>query len=640
MNEDYIIMGTAGHIDHGKTALVRALTGSDTDRLQEEKERGISIDIGFAPFLLPGGQKVGIVDVPGHERFIKNMLAGAGGIDLIMLVIDAREGVMPQTREHLAILDLLAISSGVIVVTKVDLVDDEWLAMVHEEIRHDLRGSFLVDAPMLDVSSVTGYGLDTLKQTLQDLLPTVRKKSLQGSFRMPIDRVFTVSGFGTVVTGTVWRGSVQVGQTLTLLPVDESVRVRSLQVHGQATQQVVAGQRAAIAITGVRQVAKRGMTLYAQGTREKTRLVDVRIRVLDHAEVALTHRMRVRLYAGTDEVFGRVLLLGEQEELAAGEQGLAQIELEADLVIEPKDRFVLRTYSPMYTIGGGLVIDAHPSRLHRRHSVTVQKMLLIKEKGSIKDRLVAHLAQQPVYDVTALAREWDETGDALDQALQDLLLEGSVIYIVTVQAYLTASLWATFTTQTVQSMEEFYRKNRLERFMPKPTLLASLKPFLIDARLGEAIVLRLQETGILEVAGEKVRLQTHQIELTSVEQAIYDRVVSEMRSRLYDPPTIQEMESYFPGKDRIVKTILHLLEQDGEVVLIAPELYVSQAMVQEGKKGIAALSSEYDGFSVAQFRDALSTSRKFAVALLEYFDRQKLTKRVGDVRHYLGGETA
>ncbi len=639
MNEDYIILGTAGHIDHGKTALVRALTGSDTDRLQEEKERGISIDIGFAPFLLPGGQKVGIVDVPGHERFIKNMLAGAGGIDLILLVIDAREGVMPQTREHLAILDLLDISSGVIVVTKVDLVDDEWLSMVHEEIRHDLHGSFLADAPMVDVSSLTGYGLDTLKQALQELLPTVRKKSMLGSFRMPIDRVFTVSGFGTVVTGTVWRGTAQVGQTLALLPVNESVRVRSLQVHGQTTQQVVAGQRAAIAITGVRQVAERGMTLYAQGVGEKTRLVDVRIRVLDHVEVALTHRMRVRMYAGTDEVFGRVLLLGEQEELAAGVQGLAQIELESDLVIEPKDRFVLRTYSPMYTIGGGVVIDAHPSRRHRRHSVTVQKMLLIKEKGSIKERLVAHLSQQPVYDTTILAMAWDETKDALNQALQDLLSEGTVIYIETIQAYLAASLWVNYTTQTVQSMEEFYRKNRLERFMPKSTLLASLKPFFIDARFGEAVVLHLQEDGILEVAGEKVRLQTHQIELTSVEQVIYDRVVSEMRTRLNDPPTLSEMESFFPGKDRILKTILHLLEQDGEVVLIAPELYVSQKMIQAGKTRIAALFSEHGSFSVAQFRDALSTSRKFAVALLEYFDRQKLTKRVGDVRHYLGGET-
>lgn len=640
MNEDYIILGTAGHIDHGKTALVRALTGSDTDRLQEEKERGISIDIGFAPFLLPSGQKVGIVDVPGHERFIRNMLAGAGGIDLIMLVIDAREGVMPQTREHLAILDLLDLSSGVIVVTKVDLVDDEWLALAHEEIRHDLQGSFLQDAPMLDVSSVTGYGLDELKQVLQDLLPTVRKKSVQGSFRMPIDRVFTVSGFGTVVTGTVWRGSAQIGQTFDLLPVDENVRVRSLQVHGQPAQQVVAGQRAAIAITGVRQVAKRGMTLYAQGIGEKTRLVDVRIRVLDHAPVALTHRMRVRLYAGTDEVFGRVLLLGEQEELAAGEQGLAQIELESDLVIEPKDRFVLRTYSPMHTIGGGIVIDAHPSRLHRRHSQTVQSMLLVKEKGSVNDRLLAHLSQHPVYDVTSLLAAWDETKETLHQAMEDLVAKGSIIYVAPAQAYLAKSLWVTYEALVTASMEEFYRKNRLERFIPKPTLLATLKQLGIDSRLGEAILLRLEEDGTLDISGEKVRLRAHQIELNGVEQAIYDRLQSEMRAHLYDPPTTQEMESWFPGKDRIVKVILHLLEQDGEVVIIAPELYVSQTMVQEGKKIISKLFSEYGGFSVAQFRDALTTSRKFAVALLEYFDRQKLTKRVGDVRHYLGGESA
>ncbi|NLC77525.1 MAG: selenocysteine-specific translation elongation factor, partial [Clostridia bacterium] len=377
---EYIIVGTAGHVDHGKTVLVNALTGVNTDRLKEERERGISIELGFAPLTLPNGQKIGLVDVPGHERFIRQMLAGVGGMDLVMLVIAADEGVMPQTQEHLDIINLLQIKKGLVVVTKKDLVEDDWLELVLEDIRETLRGSVLEESPIIPVSAVTGEGMERLKQALEQLVAETPAKSAAGKVRLPIDRVFSITGFGTVVTGTLWTGTIKVGDTLELQPEGLQVRVRTLQVHGQKVEVAKAGQRVAVNLAGIETgELSRGSTLLTPGTLVPSYRIDLQLHLLAKAP-AMENRQRVRIHLGTGEVLGRVVLL-DREELSPGDTAFAQLQLEEALVAEKKDRLVIRSYSPMHTIAGGLVIDPAAPR-HRRFEEKVLQTLATRLEGT------------------------------------------------------------------------------------------------------------------------------------------------------------------------------------------------------------------------------------------------------------------
>ena len=360
-----VVMGTAGHIDHGKTQLIKTLTGIDTDRLKEEKERGITIDLGFAHLTYEDGTEVGVIDVPGHERFVRNMLAGVGGIDLVMLVIAADEGVMPQTREHLAICQMLQVKEGLVALTKADLVDEDWLELVSEDTREFLKGTFLEGKPIVPVSAKTGQGLDELKRVLQGLVARVPPKQLQGKFRLPVDRVFTIRGFGTVVTGTLFSGTIRVEDRIEIYPKGIEAKIRGVQVHNASVPEAVAGQRTAINLQGIDKVeVERGDVLGHAGEFAPTFMLDAVLQHLSDAPRPLRHRARVRLHVGTSEIMGRVILL-DRDELAPGEEAYVQLRLEEPAIVLPRDRFVIRSYSPVQTIGGGMVLDAQPAK-HRR----------------------------------------------------------------------------------------------------------------------------------------------------------------------------------------------------------------------------------------------------------------------------------
>ncbi len=633
---DYVIIGTAGHIDHGKTALIKALTGTDTDRFIEEKERGISIDIGFAPLVLSDGRRIGIVDVPGHERFIRNMLAGAGGMDFILLVVDAREGVMPQTREHMAIMTLLHIQNGIIAITKADLVDEEWLDLVHQEVRDELSGSFLANAPMVDVSSVTGQGIDLLKKTIESLLPSVPHRPAHGAFRLPIDRSFIVQGIGTVITGTVWRGKVQVGDTLSLMPSGDAVRVRSIQVHGENQDAAYAGQRAALALTGMRGEVRRGMMLGEEHYYQPTRLIDVRIQMLKEVAHHLGHRERVRFYIGTSEVFGRVLLL-HGFEVPAGEEAVAQLLLEADVVVEPRDHFVLRTYSPMVTVAGGTVIDPHPVHLHRRNKSIVEEGIIKKEQGSLEDRVLMALNNNHVLSAAELAIMLGESQDHIENELAALLNEGKLVSGRQPGEWIPNAVLEHWASKWLEIMNAYFQKNPYDLWMPKTVAQSELKAAKIDIKWWDPLLVRVVAQRNLYVENDRLRFADRVIPLSAEEKKMHDLVLQALQDSPFAPPGLAEMEQLFQlkGKDRLIKNVLHMLTQEDLVVAVNPEVVMTKEAILSAEGVAEKLYAAQGAFSLADFRDALSTSRKYAVALLEYFDRQKWTKRSGDVREWL-----
>ena len=633
---DDVIIGTAGHIDHGKTTLIKALTGIDTDRFQEEKERGISIDIGFAPLVLSDGRRVGIVDVPGHERFIRNMLAGVGGVDFILLVVDAREGVMPQTREHLAILSLLQVRRGLIVVTKVDLVDKEWLEFAHHEIRQELKDSFLAKAPLVDVSSVTGEGIENLKRTIEEWLPSVSPKNATGSFRLPIDRAFVVQGIGTVVTGTIWRGRVRVGDTLTLLPPGEPLRVRGIQVHGVNQDTASAGQRAAMAIAGLRGEVRRGMTLTGAMNLSPSRLLDAQIEVIKDAPRSLRHRERIRLYLGTAEVLGRVLLLKEFE-VNPGESAVAQVLLETDAVAELRDRFVIRTYSPMRTIAGGVVIDPQPKRLYRRNKTSSVEAIRKKAQGTLSERVLAAYAGALGLTVRHLSEQMGEAEADVRRALDALVEQGELVAGVREGEWIAAQTLRDWTSRAFAVMTEYYRKNPYDLWLPRSVLRADLRTAGIDATWHEELLARVATEWPLVQETDRLRFAARAISLTGEERQAHERVLAALLAHPYAPPSPEELERALGTKDRgrLLKTSLHVLQQEDLVVMLQPDLIMARQAVQTAAETAKSLFREKGAFSLADFRDRLATSRKYAVALLEYFDRQKWTRRSGEVREWI-----
>ncbi|MHB1627781.1 MAG: selenocysteine-specific translation elongation factor [Bacilli bacterium] len=631
---DFVIVGTAGHIDHGKTALVKALTGTDTDRTREERERGISIDLGFAPLVLGNGRRLGVVDVPGHERFIRNMLAGAGGIDLILLVIDAREGVMPQTREHLAILQMLDVSSGIVVITKIDLVDAEWLELVREEVAAELRGTFLATAPMVHVSAVTGAGVEELKSVIEGMLPLVRPKPRAGPLRLPIDRVFSVPGIGTVVTGTIWRGDASVGDSLQVWPGGETARVRSVQVHGEAVETAVAGQRAAVALAGVKAEIRRGMALSAPGALSATMLLDARVRVLPDAPFALSHRLRVRFYTGTAETIGRVLLL-DGAHIAPGGDALVQVSLEQQVAVEARDHFVLRSYSPMHTIGGGQVIDPHPGRNHRRHSPAILERLRRKESGTPSERTLDALTAKPGANAHGLAAVVGESEETVEQALRDLLAFGAAKYVgqpPVLASMHTVRLWKDGLRRAV---EGYYQKNRYDVWVPRSVAQNALKALGAESRLAEAVIADAAQHDDLDVQADRLRTKDRRVALSSPELEVKTKIEQAFSEHPFAPPGLSEMDGWFKGRERMVRNILHLLIQEDAIIAIGPDMYASAHAVARSVEAAQQLGMERGGFAVADFRDRIGTSRKFAVAVLEYLDRQKITRRNGDTRECL-----
>jgi selenocysteine-specific elongation factor len=627
-----VIMGTAGHIDHGKTQLIKTLTGIDTDRLKEEKERGITIDLGFAHLLCEDGTEVGVIDVPGHERFVRNMLAGVGGIDLVMLVIAADEGVMPQTREHLAICQLLRIKDGLVALTKTDLVDDDWIELVSEDTREFLKGTFLEGKPIVPVSAKTGQGVDDLRRVLQTLVARVPPKQLEGKFRLPVDRVFTIRGFGTVVTGTLFSGTIRVEDRVEIYPKGIEVKVRGLQVHNESVPEAVAGQRTAINLQGIEKVElERGDVLGRPREFAPTFMLDAVLQHLPDAPRPLRHRARLRLHLGTSEIMGRVILL-DRDELAPGEEAYVQFRLEEPATVLPRDRFVIRSYSPVQTIGGGMLLDVQPAK-HRRGEAGLSSHFQRLAEGD-PEEIVAHHLKQATHQGIRLSEFLPRTElseSRLRQVATTLQQAGRVQAVNAEMGwYLHADALETLTRELRSSLETFHRQNPL-----KPN--TSIEELRSKVRgLGERVCLlaleRLRHQGDVVVERDRVRLTTHQVALDDTRERLLNELEAEFLAAGYQPPRVEEVFDKLKVGKGHDKELLQVLLDQGRAVRLKDNVVFHRSNLKKVESLLVQYLRDHREITPIEFKDLLGVSRKYAIPLLEYFDSQKVTIRVGDKR--------
>ena len=627
-----LVIGTAGHIDHGKTTLVKKLTGIETDRLKEEKQRGISIELGFAPFLLPSGQKAAIVDVPGHERFIRHMLAGAFGIDMVLFTIAADEGVIPQTREHGDILELLGVEKGVIVITKKDLVDEEWLMLVEDEINEYVAGTILKGAPIVAVSAVTGEGIPELLETIERVASTITERAITGKARLPIDRVFTVAGFGTVVTGTLWSGQIKVGDTLELMPVQKMVKVRTLQVHNEKVTTALAGQRVAVNLQGVDvSEIKRGYLLTEPGFLIPSYRVDVRLRLLEGSRRSLHNWNRVRFHLGTDETLGRVVLL-DRDELGPGEESFAQIVMEKPVVAFKGDLFVIRYYSPVDTIGGGTVIDPNAPK-QKRFREDVLNDLAVKEEGSLYDLVLHELENslQPL-SMTELVRKTGSVETAVSAEIQLLLDDEAIINLDAKSGiYLSTRGLEILYDQIVVMITDYHRRYPLRSGYPKEDMRTRLFAD-FNPRIFNALLKYLEEMGRLVIKNNLVSIPGQQVEVGTKEGEAITAIMQLMQDKAFAPPEMEELAKAAEISEDVLSEVLaYLIEQD-LVVKISEGLYFTRTAIEQGRQVLNEHFDREKELTLATARDILNTSRKYALPLIEYYDRIRFTRRVGDVR--------
>jgi selenocysteine-specific elongation factor len=625
----HVVVGTAGHIDHGKSTLVRALTGIDPDRLKEEKERGITIDIGFAHLDLGEGLTLGIVDVPGHERFVKNMLAGVGGIDLVMLVIAADEGVMPQTREHLAICQLLRVKSGLVVLTKADMAEPDWLELVAEDVRGFLRGTFLEGQPITPVSAKSGAGLDELRRQLAGLAHAVPARGTDATFRLPIDRVFTIRGFGTVVTGTVAAGQVDVDERVEVYPRKVQAKVRGLQTHGQAVGRAVAGQRTAVNLQGVERAAiERGDVLSLPGLLRPTFMLDATCELLADAPAPLKPRQRVRFHIGTSEVMARVHLL-DRHELEPGSRGSVQLRLEAPVIALPRDRYVIRSYSPMVTIGGGELLDVAPAKARRSPALVARLQVL--ETGAPEAVIEEHVMRVgPGGARTADLRARTPFGpEALRRLLADLTARGRVL-LVDREWYVHVEAAERLRAETVEALGAFHQREPLKPGMSKEELRTRLGG--LDERVFLHLLDRFVAAGAIAVERDKVRLAGHQVRLDAQQQAWIDRLEAEFREAGVAPPSVEEAFAKLGMTRAEDQALLQVLLDARRLLRVKEGLYFHPEPLRDAEGRVAAFLRERKEITPQDMKDLLGISRKYAIPLLEYLDAQRLTVRVGDKR--------
>lgn len=621
------IIGTAGHVDHGKTALIGRLTGIDTDRLREEKERGISIDLGFAPLRLPDGTVAGVVDVPGHERFIHNMLAGIGGIDLVLLVVDVNEGVMPQTREHLQILKLLAIPRGILVLTKCDLAEEEWLDIVEEEIREEVAGTFLAEAPACRVSALTGAGIDELRATIAAILRELPPRDEDGPVRLPIDRHFTVSGFGTVVTGTLLSGRLRVGDSVEVLPPGERVRVRELQVHGRHADLARAGQRVAVNLAGFERAAlERGAVVATPGFFTRTTRCDARITLLADAPRPLKFRDPVHLHLGTARVVARVVLL-DRDQLEPGESVLVQLQFDQPLVVHRQDRFIIRSYSPMTTIGGGRIIDPDPPR-HRRFRPEVLKAIGELESGE-RAFILQKLSDPGCLRVRELEQLCGLGRERIDGHLAALAVAG--------QAQRLGDQWVTAATARhwegllLAAVDACHAAQPLAPGLLHATLKGAL-PAKVAPKAFEELLAALTARGEIEQRGEHVARPSFTARPDAAQQQLIDTLLRIYREAGLQANNRTEMLGDLPAPAGQVEDCLAYLFSRGDLVRLSAEMIMHR---EACARALALLREHFAAqptLTLGEFRDLLGSARKQTQALLEYFDALKYTMRRGDER--------
>lgn len=627
------VIGTAGHVDHGKSTLVKALTGIDPDRLREEKEREMTIDLGFAWLTLPSQRQVSIVDVPGHERFIKNMLAGVGGIDAALLVVAADEGPMPQTMEHLAILDLLQVTRGLVVLTKIDAVDRDWLDLVTEETRERLQGSTLAEAPIVQVSSLTGQGLDELRLAIDSMLDQVPAHDENGRPRLPIDRVFTMPGFGTVVTGTLLGGPLAIGQEIEVQPGGLRGRVRGLQSHRAKVERASPGSRTAVNLAGLSlDDVARGDVLTVPGWLTPTRLLDARLRLVPDSPLVLEQNDELDFFVGSAETAARITLL-DRERIEPGHDAWVQFRFAEPVVVVKGDRFIIRRPSPSLTIGGGVVIDAHPKR-HRRFRAEVVESLEVLASGTPVELVEQAMGSEP-REFRSLLKAVSIPEADVRTALDELVASDRVLALRKstgarplgpTDILLRAEAYASIIARIRDMLSVYHQRNPLRRGMAREEIRSRLG---LSGRAFEEIVGRAAEEGAVADDGERLRMPEHRIEFTPAQRARIERYLAALQSAPYTPPS--------PAEFSLDPEVTIALAETGEVVRVDESVIFARDTFEGIQQQVLDLLDRQGSITLSQFRDHFGSSRKYAQAVLEYFDQQRVTRRVGDERVRYGG---
>ncbi|HLR34121.1 MAG TPA: selenocysteine-specific translation elongation factor [Tissierellales bacterium] len=633
----HFIIGTAGHIDHGKTTLIKALTGRETDRLKEEKERGISIDLGFTFFDLPSGKRAGIVDVPGHEKFIKNMLAGTVGMDIVLLVIAADEGVMPQTVEHLAILDLLGVKKGFVVLTKTDLVEEEWLKLVIEDTRENLKGTFLEKSPIIPVSSTKKTGIKEAIKLIDEMADEVEERDIKDMPRLPVDRVFSISGFGTVVTGTLISGTFQIGDEVQIFPGNKIGRIRNLQVHDKDNKKAYSGQRVAINIAGLKKAdINRGDVIAPADSMKDTMMLDVSMRLLNSIPRPIKNRTRLRLYVGTKEVLCRIVLL-DKEELTPGESAYAQLRLEERVVAKRGDKFVLRYYSPMFTIGGGEILEANPTK-KKRYDERALEELKIKDKGDYSDiieRIILDksfefptLKDISVYTVKPedrIEREIEKLKEKNKVVVFKLSKDMHVIHI---------DYFNKIKDEILKELKIFHSNYPLRSGMQKEELRVKYIKG-ARAKVADNFIDLLEKEEYIKQENENVRLKGFKVEYTEKQLEIKKFLLDKFDNSGLLPLNKEKVFHDMIYSVNEAEQVFTSLVDEKLLIKLKEDIYIKREIYEEAADIVKKYIKENKYITVGQCRDLLDTNRKVSIALLEYLDYEKITKRVKDKRYLL-----
>lgn len=634
-----IVLGTAGHVDHGKTSLIRALTGFETDRLIEEKKRGITIELGFAYLDLPCGHRIGIVDVPGHEKFVKTMVSGVSGIDILAFIVAADEGIMPQTIEHFEICKLMGVSRGVIIVTKKDLVEPEWLDMVQEEIEDFCAGSFLEGAPIINVSSTTGEGIEEVRDTLDSIVKAYNFHEVFGPFRLSVDRVFAMKGFGAVVTGTSISGRTSLGEDLRIYPTTKIAKVRGIQVHSKAVEDVEAGHRTAINLQGV-DVADigRGMVLAPPGTLQANYMLDCQFHYLESNGKPLKHRTRVRVHLGTAEIIGRISLL-DRDEMQPGEEAIVQVLLEDTAAVWPGDRYVIRSYSPVATIGGGEVLgNVSPrkrkrlSEADREYNRTLQGIL---QEGTVEDRILFFLRESRGFGLTAdeLGIRIGLFGKHLKKALNEPISAKKIVVVdSSTQRYVVAEIAEKVKKMLTDALAVYHKKNPLQSGCAKEELRSGLGRK-VDQKVFAYCINELIRKGMVAQEESLVRLAEHEVALQADEEQLRKDLSEWYRTKGLSTPTIKEtMEQFADYPARLVKEVIDLQLREGKMLKISESLLYEKAVIDPLIDSVVQYIQEHGEIDAPAFKELTGLTRKFSIPILEYLDRMKITMRIADKR--------
>ena len=618
-----VIIGTAGHIDHGKTTLIKALSGIETDTTQEEKDRGMSINLGFAYFDLPSGKRCGVVDVPGHERFIKNMLAGVSGINLVLLLVDSREGIMPQTKEHIDILTLLGIENYIIVMTKIDLVEEEYRELVKEDIQEFISGTVLENSPIIEVDSISKKGLDTLLATIDKKTEDIAAKNVEKNARINIDRSFQVKGFGTVVTGTLTEGVINVGDELVIYPKEVKAKVRNIQVHSKDVETAYAGQRTAINLANIKfDDVKRGDTLATAGSLTKTYMLDTEIKLINDERANLELWDRVRVYIGTEEVMARVVPLGT-DLLKAGESSFAQLRLEEEIAVKNYDKFIIRTYSPMITIGGGVILDANPKK-HSRFNEEVLEKLKVQLEGNTTDLIANYLLSHTDYlnSKENILKELQLPKEEVEESLTQLV-ENTTIY-ETKLGYIHKKKYDEVLEKLKKLLSDYHNRYKLKVGIPKIEVLSKFK-------ISQKEMLELLDLFILNneirLEGNLVAEKDFVVNYDKKQLAEKERIEKALLDGGFTPPSVKELTN---GEKANVELLESLI--DNTVVRLDADLVLHEKVFKDAVQKVEEHCKKNNQIGLAEFRDMTGSSRKYSMAILEYMDKIGITRRLENYR--------